>query len=97
MIFGVSFRQPSRRTCRKASNPDAKVRQGRHSATKTIRDAVAGLSPGDPAKTLVMMHFGQLVADGFAEWEMFGDGALWLHLNTGETFLLAETAIIRIA
>ena len=59
--------------------------------------AVARLSHGDPARTLVMKRFGQLVAGGFARWEMFDEGDIRLRLDTGETFLLAEKAIIRIA
>ena len=49
-----------------------------------------GLVHADPAKALVMTYFGQLVADGYAEWDMLDNGDIELRFNTGETFLLAE-------
>jgi hypothetical protein len=44
-----------------------------------------------------IVSIGQLVADGFAEWDMFDNGNIQLRFNTGETFLLAETVIVRLA
>jgi len=44
-----------------------------------------------------MKYIGQLVADGLAEWDMLDNGDVQLRFNTGETFLLAETVIIRLA
>lgn len=62
-----------------------------------LRDAIAGLAPGDRAKALVMRHIGQLVADGMAEWHRPDNGDIQLRFHTGETLLLTETAIVRLA
>jgi hypothetical protein len=59
--------------------------------------AISGRFLADPAKTLVMKHIAQLVADGFAEWDMLDNEDIQLRFNTGETFLLTETVIIRLA
>jgi hypothetical protein len=76
---------------------DAKTSGRRLCGTKAMRDAIAGLFQADPAKALVMKYIGQLVAAGFAEWDMLDHGDIQLRFNTGETFLLAETVIIRLA
>jgi hypothetical protein len=76
---------------------DAKTSRRRLCGTKAMPDAIAGLLQADPAKALVMKYIGQLVADGFAEWDMLDNGDVQLRFNTGETFLLAETVIIRLA
>jgi hypothetical protein len=44
-----------------------------------------------------MSYIGQLVADGFAEWELLQSGDVWFRAETGETFVLGETAIVRLA
>jgi hypothetical protein len=44
-----------------------------------------------------MISIGQLVADGYAEWAMLDNGDIQLSFSTGETFLLTERAIIRLA
>jgi hypothetical protein len=44
-----------------------------------------------------MACIGQLVADGYADWTMLNDGDVELSFNSGETFLLAESVIIRFA
>ena len=59
-------------------------------------DAIAGLSHADSAKAHVMKYIGQLVADGFAEWEMLDNGDIQLRFHTGETFILKETVIVRL-
>jgi hypothetical protein len=51
----------------------------------------------DPAKAHVIAHFRGLVADGLAEWQTLDDGTIRISLNTGETYLLNETNITRIA
>jgi hypothetical protein len=58
---------------------------------------MAPLFHTDPAKALVMKSIGQLVADGFAEWDMLASGYIGLRFSTGESFLLAERGIIRLA
>lgn len=59
--------------------------------------AVPGCRDDDPAKALVMSCFRRLVADGHAEWHILASGELQLRFRSGETYLLAETTIVRIA
>ena len=51
----------------------------------------------DPAKAIVMSYACQLVANGCAEWVLLENGDIQLSFNTGETFLLAQWVIIRLA
>jgi hypothetical protein len=51
----------------------------------------------DPDKARVMAYFRSLVANDLAQWQMLHDGTIRLSLNTGEIYLLHETAITRIA
>ena len=44
-----------------------------------------------------MKFLGQFVADGFAAWERLGNGDIELRFDTGETFILGEKAIVRLA
>ncbi|MDR6667112.1 hypothetical protein [Rhizobium sp. 1399] len=71
-------------------------RRTRH-GTDATADAFDELSHADPARSLVMAYFNQLVIDGLAEWDMLANGDIRLCFPTGETFLLAETVIIRLA
>jgi hypothetical protein len=61
------------------------------------RDPLAERVHGDPAKGLVMLHIGQLVGNGFAEWVASGNGDIELTLSSGEVFHLGEESITRIA
>jgi hypothetical protein len=76
---------------------DAKRSRRALSGTKVTPDAITAVSHADLAKMLVLKYVGQLVADGFAELDMLDNGDFQLRFNTGETFLLAETGIIRLA
>jgi hypothetical protein len=75
---------------------DAKTRRRRLCGTKAMPDAIARLFHADSAKALVMKYIGQLVADGFAEWDILNNGDIQLRFHTGETFLLKETVIVRL-
>ena len=44
-----------------------------------------------------MAYVGQLVSDGFAEWQRIESGDIRLRFHTGETFILSDTAMSRIA
>jgi len=55
------------------------------------------IAPDLDPKTLVMTYLHRLVASGYAEWHVLENGDLRLRLLTGETYLFAETTIIRIA
>ena len=76
---------------------DAKTRRAKLCCTDAASDAIAGLFRADPAKALVMTYVRRLVVDGYAEWDMLENGDIRLRFQTGETFLLARTMIIRIA
>ena len=52
---------------------------------------------GDPAKAIVMSYVCQLLANGCAEWVLLENGDIQLSFDTGETFLLAQRVIIRLA
>jgi hypothetical protein len=60
-------------------------------------DVIAGLVHDDPAKARVMTYFRRLVADGHAEWQMLENGDIRLRFSAGQTYLLAQTTIVRIA
>jgi hypothetical protein len=60
-------------------------------------DAIGDLIHAGRAKARVMSYVGQLVADGYAEWDVLKNGDIELRFHTGETFILAETTIIRTA
>ena len=72
------------------------MRREKLRGTEATPDAIAGLIHADTVKALVMTYVGQLVADGYAEWDMLENGDVELRCHTGETFLLAETTIVRI-
>jgi hypothetical protein len=57
----------------------------------------SGDSGAEAVKAIMMRHIRQLVADGFADWATLDDGEILLRFHTGETFLLAQTAIVRLA
>jgi hypothetical protein len=76
---------------------DEKTGRPKVGGPKTPARAVAGGFQVNPAKALVMSYVSQLVADGYADWDMLENGVVRLRCRTGETFLLGETTIIRIA
>ena len=76
---------------------DAKTRREKLCRTDVTSDAIASLFHADPAKALVMTYVRRLVVDGYAEWDMLENGDIQLSFQTGETFLLARTMIIRIS
>jgi hypothetical protein len=75
----------------------AKTKRWRRGGTKATSHAIARLFYADPAKALVMKRVGRFVTDGYAEWDVLDNGDIQLRFNTGETFLLAETVIVRLA
>ena len=76
---------------------NAKPKRNRLRAAKVASSAIAGAVYSDPDKALVMTAMGQLIADGHAEWTLLDDGDVELSFNSGETFLLAERVVIRLA
>jgi hypothetical protein len=54
------------------------------------------IAPDLDPKTLVMTYLRRLVASGHAEWHLLENGDIRLQLLTGETYLLAKTAVNRI-
>ncbi len=76
---------------------DAKASRRRLCGTKATPDAIAEFVHADPAKALVMKYVGQLVADGYAEWEMLDNGEIELRFETGEVYILSDKVIVRLA
>ena len=64
--------------------------------TEEAIDALVALAKHDPDKALVMRYIGQLVADGFAVWDILHNGEIEVRFISGETYLLAETIILRL-
>jgi hypothetical protein len=60
-------------------------------------DALVALAKDDPDKALVISSIGQLVAGGFAVWEPLETGEVEVRFTSGETYLLANTTILRLA
>lgn len=76
---------------------DAKTRREKCGGTDATCDAIAGLFRSDPANALVMTYVRRIVVDGYAECDVLGNGNIQLSFQTGETFLLTRTMIIRVA
>jgi hypothetical protein len=75
---------------------DVKTNQRRLPGTEEIIDALVTIAKDDPYKALVLRYIGQLVADGFAVWEMFDGTEIEVRLTSGENYLLGETTILRL-
>jgi hypothetical protein len=58
-------------------------------------DTLVEHARGNPEKALVMTYIGGLVSSGFAELQPLDNGEFELRFTSGETFLLAETTILR--
>lgn len=65
--------------------------------TEEAIGALVSLAKGNPDKVLVMGYIGQLVAGGFAAWELLESGEVEVRFTSGETYLLAEATILRLA
>jgi hypothetical protein len=76
---------------------DARTSGGKLPGTEEAIDAFVALARDNPDKALVMSYIGRLVADGFAAWEMLDNGEVEVRFTSGETYLLAETTILRLA
>lgn len=76
---------------------DAKARRRKRPGIRDVIDRLVALAEGNPDKALVMEYIGRLVAAGHAELEMLDNGEVEVRLISGEAYLLAETAIIRLA
>lgn len=76
---------------------DARKKRRRFPGTHTALEAFAGLAGGDPDKTLVLSYVGQLAADGFAILKLLDNGEIEARLVSGETYLLSQTTILRLA
>jgi len=59
-------------------------------------EALIALARDNPEKALVMKYIGQLVVDGYAEWDVLCNGEVEVRFTSGETYLLAETTILRL-
>lgn len=76
---------------------DAKVTRRKLPGTEQAVEDLVALAQDNPDKALVMKYIGQLVVDGYAEWEMLDNGEVEVRFTSGETYLLGETTILRLA
>jgi hypothetical protein len=76
---------------------ESNERLGKRARVEATSDAIAFLMRSDPAKIKAMGYLQKLVADGFAEWQTLDRGTIRLRLMTGETFLLEQATITRVA
>lgn len=76
---------------------DAKATRRKLPGTEQAVEDLVALAQDNPDKALVMKYIGQLVVDGYAEWEMLDNGEVEVRFTSGETYLLAETTILRLA
>lgn len=79
---------------RNATDSDAKWRK--LCGTKAVFEPMLDLH-SDPDRAAVMRWISEIVADGLAEWEILIDGDIQLRFNSGATFLLAKSHIVRLA
>ncbi|AKU97917.1 hypothetical protein AKJ09_04581 [Labilithrix luteola] len=52
---------------------------------------------GDPDKAVVISYIGELVVDGLAVWDLLQSGDVEVRLASGETYLLGESTVLRLA
>jgi hypothetical protein len=76
---------------------DAKASRERRCVTEATPDAIAALAHGDPAKALVLNDIALFVAGGYAECRRRDSGEIELRFDTGETFILADSVVVRVA
>jgi hypothetical protein len=76
---------------------EAKASRGECWGTEVTPDAIAALAHGDAAKIFVLSCISQLLARGCAERRARDSDEIELRFGTGETFILTESAILRVA
>jgi len=76
---------------------DAKATRRKLPGTEQVVEDLVARAEDDPDKALVMKYIGQLVIDGYAEWEMLDNGEVEVRFTSGETYLLGESTILRMA
>jgi len=77
------------------SNPP--TQRHKRCGTRAVSDSIIMHARAGSDKAVVINYIAQLVAYGYAQWRLRGSGDIELRLSTGETFLLAETEVVRIA
>ena len=75
---------------------DAKMNRYKRPGTEAI-DAVVALAKDNPDKVLVVTYIRRLVADGFAAWDVLDNGDIEVRFTSGESYLLGENTILRVA
>ena len=72
------------------------LRRKRLGAEKAV-ESLAALGADQPDKSLVTKYIGQLVRDGYAEYDMLDNGEVEVRFTSGEIYLLGKTSILRLA
>ena len=75
----------------------AKRTREKRQLKKASAETIADFAQTNPAKARMMAYFRELVAGGYAEWEMLDNGTIQLRFKTGETYLLEKATITRTA
>ncbi|MET0679063.1 MAG: hypothetical protein ABW175_24960 [Bradyrhizobium sp.] len=76
---------------------DAKALGRKLPGTEKAVETFVALGQDQPDKALVMKYIGQLVVDGYAEWEMLDNGEVEVRFTSGEIYLLSKAAVLRLA
>ena len=81
-----------------AAVPEAKTLLVNSIKQMSVEDAKGILTGVVEARAKATAEYvGKLVSDGHAEWHTLANGDIQLRFRTGETFLLGETMIVRLA
>ncbi|MEI9850290.1 MAG: hypothetical protein WDN24_04820 [Sphingomonas sp.] len=75
--------------------PSSPSRRRRLCGTRSLPDIRSALP--DLEKAAVLGWLDEMVAGGDAEWDQLDSGDIRLRLDTGETYLLGRTGIVRLA
>jgi hypothetical protein len=76
---------------------NAKAPRRKLAGTEKAVDTLVALGQDQPDKARVMKYIGQLVVDGYAEWQMLDNGEVEVRLTSGEIYLLSKATILRLA
>jgi hypothetical protein len=74
-----------------------KVRLKKFCSTAIASDGIAGRVYADLAKTVVMAYLSHLVTGGHGDWDTLDNGDIKLQFHSGETFILGDETILRVA
>ncbi|WP_176590354.1 hypothetical protein [Sphingobium sp. EM0848] len=74
----------------------ASAKRRRRDQAEKVSAGFVAFAKDDPEKKLVLTYIARLVVDGHAEFEAQMNGEIEVRFTSGEIYLLAETAILRL-